>query len=77
MSSYPRTTRDPRLAKRATEIALHAGNPFAAEQAATMWIELEPDSADARQTIAALLVNLGKLDAAKPHLGKVAGFGKR
>ena len=66
-----RTTRDPRLAKRATEIALHAGNPYAAEQAATIWIELEPDSADARQTIAALLINLGKLDAAKPHLEKL------
>lgn len=66
-----RTTRDPRLAKRATEISLHAGNPIAAEQAATMWIELEPDSVDARQTIAALLVNLGKLEAAKPHLEKL------
>jgi len=66
-----RTTRDPRIAKRATEIALHAGNPFAAEQAATMWIELEPDSVDARQTIAALLVNMGKLEAARPHLEKL------
>lgn len=66
-----KTTRDPRIAKRATEIALHAGNPFAAEQAATMWVALEPDSVDARQTIAALLVNLGKLDAARPHLEKL------
>jgi len=66
-----KSTRDPRIAKRATEIALHAGNPFAAEQAVTMWVELEPDSADARQTIAALLVNLGKLDAARPHLEKL------
>jgi tetratricopeptide (TPR) repeat protein len=66
-----KTTRDPRIAKRATEIALHAGNPFAAEQAAAMWVELEPDSTDARQTIAALLVNMGKLDAARPHLEKL------
>lgn len=66
-----KTTRDPRIAKRATEIALHAGNPFAAEQAATMWIAFEPDSVDARQTIAALLVNLGKLDVARPHLEKL------
>ncbi|MBS0587520.1 MAG: tetratricopeptide repeat protein [Proteobacteria bacterium] len=66
-----KTTRDPRIAKRATEISLHAGNPFAAEQAAAMWVELEPESADARQTIAALLVNLGKLDAARPHLEKL------
>lgn len=66
-----KTTRDPRIAKRATEIALHAGNPFAAEQAAAMWVELEPDSTDGRQTIAALLVNIGKLDAARPHLEKL------
>ncbi|PXW86888.1 tetratricopeptide repeat protein [Nitrosomonas sp. Nm84] len=64
-------TRDPRIAKRASEIALHAGNPYAAEQAITMWVALEPDSVDARQTIAALLVNLGKLDAARPHLEKL------
>ncbi|TXI29998.1 MAG: tetratricopeptide repeat protein [Nitrosomonas oligotropha] len=66
-----KTTRDPRIAKRATEISLHAGNPFAAEQAAALWVGLEPDSVDARQTIAALLVNLGKLDAARPHLEKL------
>lgn len=62
------TTRDPRIAKRASEIALHARHPFAAERAATMWIELEPESSDARQTLAALLVSLGKLDKARPHL---------
>lgn len=66
-----KSTRDPRLAKRASEIALHAGNPFAAEQAATLWIELEPDSTDALQTIAAILVSLGKLDTARPHLEKL------
>ena len=62
-----KTTRDPRIAKRATEIALHTGNPYVTEQAAAIWIELEPDSIEARQTIAAVLVNLGKLDAARPH----------
>ncbi len=62
------TTRDPRIAKRASEIALHARHPFAAERAATMWVELEPESSDARQTLAALLVSLGKLDEASPHL---------
>jgi len=62
------TTRDPRIAKRASEIALHARQPFAAERAATMWVEYDPDSLDARQTLAAMLVNLGRLDAAYPHL---------
>lgn len=62
------TTRDPRIAQRASEIALHARQPFAAERAATMWVEYDPDSLDARQTLAAMLVNLGRLDAAYPHL---------
>ncbi len=66
-----KSTRDPRIAKRASEIALHAGNAQAAEQATTLWLELDPESAEARQTIAALLVNLGKLDAARPHLEKL------
>ncbi|MDH5479488.1 MAG: tetratricopeptide repeat protein [Nitrosomonas sp.] len=61
-------TRDPRIARRASEIALHARHPFAAERAAKMWVELDPDSSDAHQTLAALLVNLGKLSAARPHL---------
>ena len=65
------TTRDPRIAKRASEIALHARQPFAAERAASMWVEFDPDSLDARQTLAAMLVNLGKLDAAFPHLEKL------
>lgn len=62
------TTRDPRIAKRASEIALHARQPFAAERAAAMWVEYDPESLDARQTLAAMLVNLGRLDAAFPHL---------
>ena len=62
------TTRDPRIAKRASEVALHARHAFAAERAAAMWVEYDPDSIDARQTLAAMLVNLGRLDAAFPHL---------
>ncbi len=65
------TTRDPRIAQRASEIALHARHPFAAERAAAMWVEYDPDSLDARQTLAAMLVNLGRLDAAFPHLEKL------
>ncbi len=61
-------TRDPRIAKRASEVALHARQAFAAERAASMWVEYDPDSLEARQTLAAMLVNLGKLDAAYPHL---------
>lgn len=62
------TTRDPRIAQRATEIALRLGQPFAAEQAVSLWTELDPDSVSAHQAAAALLVNMGRLDEARPHL---------
>lgn len=66
-----KSTRDLRLAKRASEIALHMGDPTAAVQATSLWVELDPESVDARQTMAALMVNLGNLDAARPHLEKL------
>jgi len=62
------TTRDPRIAQRATEIALRLRQPFAAEKAVSLWTELDPDSVSAHQAAAALLVNMGRLDEARPHL---------
>ena len=62
------TTRDPRLAKKATQAAIFAkqyGNALAGSQ---LWVELEPDSLDARQSTAALLLLQSRLDEAKPHL---------
>ncbi len=66
-----RTTRDPRVAQRATEIALHSRQAAPALEAAKIWVELDPDSVTARQTIAALLVNADRLDEARPHLEKL------
>lgn len=66
-----RTTRDPRVAQRATEIALQSRQPLSALEAAKIWVELEPDSVSARQTVAALLVNVDRLDEARPHLEKL------
>ena len=63
-----KTTRDPRLAKRATEIALYARQSKAAESASRLWLDLDPQSASARQTATAILVGGGKLDDAKPYL---------
>lgn len=62
------TTRDPRIAQRATEISLRLRQPFAAEKAVSLWTELDPDSVSAHQAAAALLVNMGRLDEARPHL---------
>lgn len=66
-----RTTRDPRVAQRATEIALHSRQPAPALEAANIWAELDPNSVTARQTVAALLVNADRLEEARPHLEKL------
>jgi hypothetical protein len=63
-----RTTRDPRIARRATEVALYGRYTDMAVQAARLWLETEKDSAAARQTLAALYVNADDLQAAKPWL---------
>lgn len=63
-----KATRDPRIARRATELALYGRNNDAALEAARLWLSVEKGSAAARQTIAALLVNADDLQAAKPLL---------
>jgi len=63
-----RETRDPRVARRATEIAWNARFLPAALEAATLWLQADPESARARQTVIALLVNQSRLDDALPHL---------
>jgi len=65
-----RETRDPRVARRATEVAWSARFLPAALDAATLWLQTDPDSARARQTVIALLVNQSRLDDALPHLQK-------
>ncbi len=59
-----RNTRDPRLARRATEIALGARATSEALASASLWRELSPDSTEALQTTAVLLVSAGKYDEA-------------
>lgn len=63
-----RTTRDPRVARRATELALYGRNNDLALEAARIWLAVEKNSAPARQTVAALLVSANNLQAAKPLL---------
>lgn len=59
-------TRDPRLARRATEFALGFGQPAAALQAARLWVELNPESDEARNSLMAILVASNRLDEAEP-----------
>ncbi len=61
-------TRDPRIAQRATEMAIFARRPAYALRAAQLWLERDPDSLKARQTYVSLLINAGRLKDARPHL---------
>jgi predicted Zn-dependent protease len=61
-------TRDPRIAKRATEVAIYAQQAQAAESASKLWLDLDPESARARQAAAGILLNGGKLGDAQPYL---------
>ena len=65
-----KTTRDPRVAQRATEIALQSRQAVPALEAAQIWVDVSPDSVNARQTLAALLVSADRLNEARPHLEK-------
>jgi tetratricopeptide (TPR) repeat protein len=65
-----RETRDPRLAQRATEVAWNARIIPAALEAAGLWLQTDPESPQARQVLAALLVNQPSLVEARPHLEK-------
>jgi len=63
-----RQTRDPRIARRAAEISMFAHDQAGALEATQLWATAEPDSERAQQTLAALLMNEGKLDEAEPIL---------
>lgn len=64
--SLARETKDPRLARRATELALAARSLERAMQAAQMWHEYSPESALAAQTYETLLLSTGRLSEAEP-----------
>jgi tetratricopeptide (TPR) repeat protein len=65
-----RRTRDPRVARRAVEVANQAKEPGLALEAARLWNELEP-SAHALQVLAATLVAAKRVDEAGPVLEKL------
>jgi tetratricopeptide (TPR) repeat protein len=65
-----RDTHDPRMAQRATEIALAAQSPSDALAAAQLWQQYAPNSERAAQLDASLLVLSGKPDEASPLLAR-------
>ncbi len=65
-----RETRDPRLARRATELALAGRSLESALPAAELWHELEPGSEMAAQTLETLLLSTGRFIPAEPLLAR-------
>ncbi len=66
--SLAQKTRDPRLARRATELALADRSLDRALLAAQLWRELAPGSAIAAQTLETLWLSTGRLKEARPLL---------
>src|SRR5688572_9308430 len=66
-----RRTRDPRVARRAVEVANQARNQALALEAARTWQELDPGSSQALQVVAALLVANKRVDEAIPFFEKL------
>jgi len=64
-------TRDPRVARRAVEIANFARMPDLALEAARIWHEADPASPQALQTVVVLLVNGKKVAETEPYLTKL------
>lgn len=66
-----RKTRDPRVVRRAVEIALFSRDQAAALELSRLWIELDPQSGRALQTVVAMLIAQGQVEEAAPYLEKL------
>lgn len=65
-------TRDPRIARRAVEVALFARDTQAAAEAARIWVEAEPESGEARRVLANVLSGgAGELDQVQIQLARL------
>lgn len=65
-----RQTRDPRLARRATELALASRSLERALPAAELWAELSPDSMLAEQAVESLRLGSGRIAETEPLLAR-------
>lgn len=64
-------TKDPRLARRAAEVAVFARDQAGALEAARVWSAADQDSTQANQTLASLLLSQDKFAEAEPLLKKM------
>ena len=65
-----KSTRDPRVVRRAAEIAFHARQYDAALEAVRLWLSLEPASQQAKQMEATLLLANGRIDELAGNLAR-------
>ena len=63
-----RVSRDPKVARQATRVALYAQDVPAAIRAARYWVEEEPEAVEAHSTLALLLFRNGQMDEALRQL---------
>ena len=70
-SELAQQTRDPRLAKRAAQLALESGDMNKTVAAFRLWQETDPSAATAPRVLSSLLLRGGKLDEARDEFMKV------
>jgi tetratricopeptide (TPR) repeat protein len=63
-----KTTRDPRVARRAAQLTFEAHQYDQSVEAFKLWQQLEPSSPLAKQMLVSLLLSGGKLKEARPHV---------
>ena len=63
-----KTTRDPRVARRAAQLAFETRQMDKSLEAFTLWQEVEPSAPLANQMLVSLLLSGGKLQEARPHV---------
>lgn len=63
-----RKTRDPRVAERATRIAVYARDDAAILESARLWVALSPDSPEAHRVLAAVFLRQGRVQDAVHEL---------
>lgn len=66
-----KSSRDARMAERATRAAAYAKQQQLALKSGALWAELDPDSVEAQQAMAQMLMSAGKLEEATPYLQKL------
>lgn len=61
-------TKDPKIAERATQIALFVRDPEKAVRAVSIWIDTAPDNSSARKAAILVYLSRGDFDAAVKHI---------